>query len=481
MGNDYNISQIKPTKKKTDLNSYLNNNSELQKENELLFNFNANKKTYDDEVMGFQHSAKQKLIESDDLINKKIENNKQGKLGDCWLLAQINGLADTEFGAKIIRDAITINPDKSYTVKLKGAGEEYTISQKELKKARKSRKYSKGDADVQLLELAFEKYYQNQRADFLTENKDLFTDKEINEIQKQRSIDGGNYYSMSTRETEFSKDITFLLGGNEYASYTFNEEEPDNISYILKQKAAFPDDIALTFGTNIDINTGKAYNQGGHQLSVRNVYLDNNGNISQVDIINPHDNSKVITKTFDEFMSLNQWVQVSASKEKMIELTRYKITTEAKHFKEDSLSYKLYISRELNNNENIDYKKLFIKANGGIQSIINTYRNLLIKEDAPQLTNSIMNFLVELFPQGDKTLKSDLPQFTNEYNISAYRKEKALEEEQFSPTPADEFGEEPPKDSDLNVIFPKAFGCDVNELLNNPEKLAELCRQYGYM
>ena len=82
---------------------------------------------------------------------------------------------------------------------------------------------------------------------------------------------------------------------------------------------------------------------------------------------------------------------------------------------------------------------------------------------------------------GDKTLKSDLPQFTNEYNISAYRKEKALEEEQFSPTPADEFGEEPPKDSDLNVIFPKAFGCDVNELLNNPEKLAELCRQYGYM
>lgn len=103
---------------------------------------------------------------------------------------------------------ITINPDKSYTVKLKGAGEEYTISQKELKKARKSRKYSKGDADVQLLELAFEKYYQNQRADFLTENKDLFTDKEINEIQKQRSIDGGNYYSMSTRETEFSKDIT---------------------------------------------------------------------------------------------------------------------------------------------------------------------------------------------------------------------------------------------------------------------------------
>ena len=109
MGNDYDISQIKPTKKKTDLNSYLNNNSELQKENELLFNFNANKKTSDDEVMGFQHSAKQKIIESDDLINKKIENNKQGKLGDCWLLAQINGLADTEFGAKIISDAISIN------------------------------------------------------------------------------------------------------------------------------------------------------------------------------------------------------------------------------------------------------------------------------------------------------------------------------------------------------------------------------------
>ena len=90
-------------------------------------------------------------------INQQIENFEQGQIGDCWLLSALKSLSFTESGKQIIDDAITQNRDGSYSVEMKGLETTYNISQREIITAKNNSKYSNGDDDVILVELAFEK------------------------------------------------------------------------------------------------------------------------------------------------------------------------------------------------------------------------------------------------------------------------------------------------------------------------------------
>ena len=118
-------------------------------------------------------------------INGEIENTEQGDAGDCWLLTHINGLRDTKWGKKLIKNAIKPDGAGGAVITFKGAkGEqkEFHISVNEIIKARESGIYSSGDDDMIAMELAVEKYlikfghlYEDRKQDIGTESGKAIT------------------------------------------------------------------------------------------------------------------------------------------------------------------------------------------------------------------------------------------------------------------------------------------------------------------
>lgn len=92
------------------------------------------------------------------LPNGKIDADfEQWNSGDCWLLASIKSIASSKKGLEMLNNCIKINLDKSVTVNLKGVGKEYTFS---LNDIIGNKQMSTGDLDVRAIEMAVEKYLE---------------------------------------------------------------------------------------------------------------------------------------------------------------------------------------------------------------------------------------------------------------------------------------------------------------------------------
>lgn len=87
----------------------------------------------------------------------KIGTTKGGKKGvDGPVAAAIHAVAN--MNSQIIKDSISRDNKGNIKVTLKGVGETFTITQKEIAKAKDSGKYTEGDDDVIAIEIAIEKY-----------------------------------------------------------------------------------------------------------------------------------------------------------------------------------------------------------------------------------------------------------------------------------------------------------------------------------
>lgn len=174
-----------------------------------------------------------KILEYENNImntNGYIDDFKQGKRGDCYLLAAIKSIIQTKDGQDILRKNIQENSDGSYTVTLPGAiaarnhyiesGYEdkcaitgkYIITASAINKAKKmsGKSYAYGDLEVILFELAMEAF----RAEVLKTNKALGKKSEqyiagqIGPMSESDTLSGGMMY-----------DAVFLLTGQKSDLY----------------------------------------------------------------------------------------------------------------------------------------------------------------------------------------------------------------------------------------------------------------------
>lgn len=163
-------------------------------------------------------------------VNGKIDEGVfQGNTGDCWLLSGILSLSYTEEGSKLIKDAISKNPDGSYNVYFQGADKTYTISQDELDSANKSSflsgagitksEYSTGDDDMLLIELAMEK---------------LIEENEV-PIETGDGLTGGSAYYL------------YQLFTNDVVGYA-NGDDSDEIKSLLNYYEMYQESSAATIG-----------------------------------------------------------------------------------------------------------------------------------------------------------------------------------------------------------------------------------------
>lgn len=129
---------------------------------ESIFKLNEKEndiKTVQDKVLNeiLDEDKKYQLSKLD--INGKIEDSRQGKVGDCWLLSGLNALSETTNGAKLIKNSISQNKETgNVTVTFKsfvsGDKVSYTFTPKQINEAES--RLSRGDDDVRVIEMGIE-------------------------------------------------------------------------------------------------------------------------------------------------------------------------------------------------------------------------------------------------------------------------------------------------------------------------------------
>lgn len=234
-------------------------------------------------------SGEDRLAKDEDVsINEKIDEPfRQGTNGDCWLLSALCAFSTSKEGRKVIEKAISkVWFSDDYNVKL--GGKKYKVTNEELERAKNNARYSYGDDDVILMELAFEKY--------LTE---IEKDKQESMQSEGKSYDplyGGTFekftLALTGKEPQSVNQDLYDYMGNFDNAINYIEQYPDYGVAIL---SFIPEDenskIIATDSSGRDVVMA---NSLGHAWSV----LDVNG--QYITLVNPWDTTMMYTFRRDE-------------------------------------------------------------------------------------------------------------------------------------------------------------------------------------
>lgn len=228
----------------------------------------------------------------DNFKDGKIDNTRQQKLDDCWILSDINSLSYTQEGQKILKESLDYQKE-GVVVHMKAAGD-YLISYSEVNKAAKSGKYSKGDKDMVVFELAMERVLNDVKEGNIEVAQDapfyIETGRTIQDTRGDKSaIDSGRTSEM----------IYYLTGKHPKVAY--NKDEMREM--LIEAKENNGKDLALCFYTSDykkickDIDNNYFTIAKNHALAIKEVKDDT------VTIVNPWNSGKEYKLSTDEFLN----------------------------------------------------------------------------------------------------------------------------------------------------------------------------------
>lgn len=214
----------------------------------------------------------------------EIGATEQGETGDCWLLSGVNALSYTEEGRKIIKDALEYH-DGYTTVHLKGA-KDYEITNEEVEQAR-LKKYSTGDDDMLILELAIQKAFED------IDNKNLIlgsvnTNSSI--ADRDGTIANGSHsenllYLITGKESDYNFETIVNFDGNwdKTLSETFDD-------FMLNGKENLPTVLSALNETVIqDVDGNDVQIYAPHAYALKEATDDT------ITFTNPHNSGADIT------------------------------------------------------------------------------------------------------------------------------------------------------------------------------------------
>lgn len=228
-------------------------------------------------------------------INGEIEDTQQGRIGDCWLLTYFNGLRDTKWGKKLIKDAIRPDGNDGAIVTFRGSrGEqkEFQIPIDEIIKAKEKGIYSSGDDDMLIMEIAVEKY--------LIKYGELYEDRDQNIGTATGEAITGNGLK--------AKDFVELLSGKQtkshYSSYAFADsfEDYEKINKeqmrLLNEFEKHPNEYMGVISFRGDSLDGVMYSEHAYQIKK----IVTRGQDKYAIIVNPWDSGKTEEIAIDKLL-----------------------------------------------------------------------------------------------------------------------------------------------------------------------------------
>ena len=267
--------------------------------------------------------------------NGNIESFEQGESSDCWLLSEINSINKTTWGNEAIKNSITADSEsQTYTIELKGVNYTTTLTQEDIQQARQNPKYSSGDLDVLLIELATERYFtQEAENGNIVINKDDVLGGNIpsGTLSLQYLLSGKTghgFYLHKCSEEEYRTDLNNdlqnpvikdrYLHAEGYLSYTHDPNTMENVIYKASNDSNsaimcsfLPSDKWSNPGLYASRNNNDFYNTSEHAFVITNINKDENGNIQSIELSNPWDNDEPIPPmTFEEFMDKMEGVTI---------------------------------------------------------------------------------------------------------------------------------------------------------------------------
>lgn len=202
----------------------------------------------------------------------------QGNIQDCALLSTVYALSLTKKGSDAIRDSIHINKDNNgkitgYDVTFKGTGEKYHVSQAQLDKAKTNekdaRKYSYGDDDMTILELAIEDCFKNSKDSTL-----------------RKLVD--NYTSTNTTDKLYGVNpasVSYLLTGEKSEWYDIRSDEKVTKRFFANQDYT----VKTKDGNTITLEGSEYYNllsANSSTITVEDIKNDTQISLDYNDFIN---------------------------------------------------------------------------------------------------------------------------------------------------------------------------------------------------
>jgi hypothetical protein len=189
----------------------------------------------------------------------------QGPIEDGFVLSAILAAAATPSGQQAIQDAISQNPDGSYTVAFKGdTANPIVVTQADLD----TYKHSSGDMDAAILEVAIAKYC------------------ELTGMNGGRIDQGGD-----------GGDILALILGRQKAT-TILRTTPEQFANELRKVGSLVPMPEMVFSCPVGGDGRPSLTERNSQaFSVTNINVVNN----TITFVNPCDTSKPITMSIDEF------------------------------------------------------------------------------------------------------------------------------------------------------------------------------------
>ena len=201
-----------------------------------------------------------------------IQGGRQGSsAGDCWLLAQMNSMSKTDWGKEALKNAITKDANGNFTLHFKGANKDITVTLDEFKKGQKNSKFSSGDADALLLEIAVEKHF------------------------KAENINSGSIYG---NDLAGEDSLQYLLTGAK--GRQTNKEEV--YKQILLAMAKSPENNAGIAATYIYYDQAQGSDGISHAISVQKVILNDKGDIKEVVLLDSYKPDSPFKKSYGQFV-----------------------------------------------------------------------------------------------------------------------------------------------------------------------------------
>lgn len=193
---------------------------------------------------------------------------KQKEIGDCFLLSTVYALSKSPKGQEILQDRVKIDDDGNYTVRFKDKEIEAPLSEV----VDSSRSKSDSQQGIQAIEYAYAKY------------TDFFLNKMLGKDPMKGSINGGRdlkrfFYQLTGIKPSSHEIILFQNKKVEKVLNSLNEEKAKNTVIVC----------------------GVRY--GGQKLKNRHAYAVTNVDpkTQTLALIDPHDTSKEIPLSFDDF------------------------------------------------------------------------------------------------------------------------------------------------------------------------------------